>query len=236
MEDDVDGSLIRALGGLRSPAAAGLQPLFGGDSPNGKSLSPKGGLKPLFGGSTSPRAQSLSSEKPFSPTGRSPRNNRSPRSSTDSTNHRSPRNNRSPGSSTEKQAQSSGLFSEGQKIEARHGGKKRFYPGAISKVLGNGKFNILYDDGEMEDDVDGSLIRATAGGEEPASGDGGRASSGGSAFTKGQKIEARYGGKKRFYPGAISYVLGKEKYNILYDDGEMEDNVDGALIRMSLLT
>ena len=43
MEDDVDGSLIRALGGLRSPAAAGLQPLFGGDSPNGQSLSPKGG-------------------------------------------------------------------------------------------------------------------------------------------------------------------------------------------------
>ena len=71
----------------------------------------------------------------------------------------------------------------------------------------------------MEDDVDGPLIRAK-GGAAGMSATGG--SSGGHEinFAKGQKIEARYGGKKRYYPGAISTVLGHSKYQILYDDGK----------------
>ena len=52
-----------------------------------------------------------------------------------------------------------------------------------------------------------------------------------SKLEKGQRIEARYGGKKTYYPGVISMALGGEKYNILYDDGGAETNIDEALIR-----
>ena len=49
-------------------------------------------------------------------------------------------------------------FSLGDKIEARYNGKSRWYPGKVVKV-NNGKFDITYDDGEEETNVDADLIR-----------------------------------------------------------------------------
>ncbi len=112
-------------------------------------------------------------------------------------------------------------FSKGQKIEARYGGKKRFYPGVISKADGNGLYQILYDDGEMEDNVAGSLIR------------GKETQAKATTFAKGQRIEARYGGKTRYYPGSITALKDDGRYDVLYDDGGTESNVEESLIRVS---
>jgi hypothetical protein len=113
-------------------------------------------------------------------------------------------------------------FSKGQQIEARYGGKQRFYPGVISKVDGNSLYQILYDDGEMEDNVAGSLIR------------GKETQAKATTFAKGQRIEARYGGKACYYPGSITAVKDDDgsRYDILYDDGGTESNVEENLIRV----
>jgi hypothetical protein len=51
-------------------------------------------------------------------------------------------------------------------------------------------------------------------------------------FHPGQKIEARYGGKRTYYPGQIKSVGTDGSCDILYDDGEEEANVNQSLIRV----
>jgi hypothetical protein len=52
----------------------------------------------------------------------------------------------------------SGHFAVGQKVEARWGGKKTFYPATIMRQR-KGKFSVLFDDNTLEDDVDASCLR-----------------------------------------------------------------------------
>ena len=85
---------------------------------------------------------------------------------------------------------------------------------------------MLYDDGESESNVDASLIRAVEAAAPAPTG------TSGGGFAKGQKIEARYGGKRRHYPGTIASVGGDGTYEVLYDDGESESNVAVSLIRV----
>ena len=54
-----------------------------------------------------------------------------------------------------------------------------------------------------------------------------------SKFTEGDKVEARYGGKAKWYSGKIKRVLGGEKYDIEYDDGDSENGVKSSLIRLA---
>ena len=51
-----------------------------------------------------------------------------------------------------------------------------------------------------------------------------------SALCEGDTVEAKYRGR-RYYPGKISRDCGEGKYDIAYDDGEEEENVDARLIR-----
>merc|ERR1719473_406506 len=54
---------------------------------------------------------------------------------------------------------------------------------------------------------------------------------GGGKLREGDKIEARYRGKSRYYPGSISRDRGDGTYDIDYDDGEREQRVDQDMIR-----
>ena len=54
----------------------------------------------------------------------------------------------------------------------------------------------------------------------------------GGAFAVGAKCEARYKGKKRFYPGRVDADNGDGTYVIKYDDDEVESNVAEELIRL----
>ena len=48
----------------------------------------------------------------------------------------------------------------------------------------------------------------------------------------GTKIEARYRGKARYYPGRIARARLNGTYDIDYDDGEKEMGVDKELIKV----
>ncbi|KAK7247647.1 hypothetical protein SO694_00125033 [Aureococcus anophagefferens] len=117
---------------------------------------------------------------------------------------------------------SGGAFAVGAEVEARYRGKSKYYPGKIAKDNGDGTYNIDYDDGEKESDVAEALIRASA-----ATGSGG-------AFKVGDKIEGRYRGKSKWYPGKIAKDNGDGTYDLDYDDGESEKGVAEALIREGL--
>ena len=77
----------------------------------------------------------------------------------------------------------------------------------------------MYDDGERETRVEERLIKKKDGG-------GGKDS-----FREGDKIEADYRGRGKFYPGKISRDRGDDTYDIDYDDGERETRVSKRLIR-----
>ncbi|KAF0711675.1 hypothetical protein AaE_012196, partial [Aphanomyces astaci] len=50
-------------------------------------------------------------------------------------------------------------------------------------------------------------------------------------FKEGEKVEAQYKGKAKFYPGVISRARLNGTYDIDYDDGEKETGVAAELIR-----
>ena len=54
---------------------------------------------------------------------------------------------------------SRGELREGMKVEARYRGKSRYYTGVIKRANRDGTYDIDYDDGEKELDVEASLIR-----------------------------------------------------------------------------
>ena len=53
----------------------------------------------------------------------------------------------------------------GQRVVADFHGQGAYYPGQIERVLGNGKYAILYDDGDFENGVLAAQIRPQ--GEQP---------------------------------------------------------------------
>merc|ERR1719281_1356292 len=88
----------------------------------------------------------------------------------------------------------------------------------------DGTYDINYDDGEKELRVEERLIRKLA--DDSISP---RPSS--EEFREGDKIEARYRGREKYYPGKISRDRGDGTYDIAYDDGEREMRVEAKLIR-----
>ncbi|TMW67050.1 hypothetical protein Poli38472_012166 [Pythium oligandrum] len=115
-------------------------------------------------------------------------------------------------------------FREGDKIEAQYKGKSKFYPGVISRCRLNGTYDIDYDDGEKETGVAAELIRSRNSGDSSARGE--------KKFREGDKVEAQYKGKSKFYPGVISRCRLNGTYDINYDDGEKETGVAAELIRL----
>ena len=83
---------------------------------------------------------------------------------------------------------------------------------------------MAYDDGESEARVEARLITALDGG----GSDSDRRSD---RLREGDKIEADYRGRGKFYPGKISRDRGDDTYDISYDDGERETRVSKRLIR-----
>ena len=130
----------------------------------------------------------------------------------------------------------SGGLKEGMRVNARYRGKERFYPGKIARDNYDGTYDIDYDDGEKEAGVREVLIQPLDGFSVTSP----RVSSpraspraGGGGFQRGDKIEARYRGKARYYPGRIAGP-GRQSgtYDIDYDDGEKEMSIAAEFIRL----
>jgi hypothetical protein len=121
-------------------------------------------------------------------------------------------------------------YAVGAAVEARFGGKRKYYPGKILKVLGDQKYEIEYSDGDVEKGVDEEMIRALEKEESPAKRDASPEREA-SKFAAGDAVEARFGGKKKWYAGKILKVLGGARYEVEYDDGDVEKGVDEEMIR-----
>ena len=84
-------------------------------------------------------------------------------------------------------------------------------------------FDHTDDDGESETRVEARLITAL-----DAGSDSDRRSD---RLREGDKVEADYRGRGKFYKGKISRDRGDDTYDIAYDDGERETRVSKRLIR-----
>merc|ERR1712224_1064513 len=139
--------------------------------------------------------------------------------------------------------------------EAQYGGKSKWYKGTVMKV-NKSKFggperwtyNLKYDDGEREQRVKRSLIRVLSSGKKKKK-DKGKSRMSDSEMEEeeeepeelevGMAIEARYGGKSKWYKGTVMKVNkssfgGPERwtYNLKYEDGDREQRVKRSLIRV----
>lgn len=127
-----------------------------------------------------------------------------------------------------------GKFKVGQKVEAQYKGKSKYYPGVISRCRLNGTYDIDYDDGEKETGVAAELIRLKDSSSltKKKTEDTDDAPKSSKKFKEGEKVEAQYKGKSKFYPGVISRCRLNGTYDIDYDDGEKETGVAAELIRL----
>ncbi|CAN0123526.1 unnamed protein product, partial [Scytosiphon promiscuus] len=124
-----------------------------------------------------------------------------------------------------------GFIAKGDKVEARYRGKgTKFYKGKISRVNSDDTFDIAYDDGEKEIAIAAEHVRSL----EPQSSAGNDRDRGrgkAAALLEGDRVEADFRGRGRYYPGRIARVNLDGTFNIDYDDGEKERGVTDDLVR-----
>lgn len=113
------------------------------------------------------------------------------------------------------------------KIEANYKNLGKYYTGTIASINKNGdivSYDIAYDDGESESNVNNNMIRYYI-------------NNCTTTFVMGERIEANYKSRGKFYPGKIKNVNNdKNTYDIAYDDGEIENNVSNCLIKSLIQT
>ena len=171
----------------------------------------------------SPRRDSARRRSPSPPARRS----RSPRADRERARERS--RSRSPVRRERSRSppRSKGAFKEGDRVEARFRGREKYYPGKIRTDRGDGTYDVSYDDGATETRVREDLIRAASRRDvDDDSRDGGDAK-----LRSGDKCEARYRGRDKWYPGVVGRANVDGSYDVDYDDGERERAVDGRHVR-----
>lgn len=133
-------------------------------------------------------------------------------------------------------------YRSGDRVEARFGGRSRWFKATIERENRNGTFHLLYDDGDEEREVDKELIRGLddqtsrsggASGARRTSPSSGNRSSGSNSkrYRVGDDIEARYKGGRKWFPGVVRGVNDDGTYDIRYNDGDSERNVESGLVR-----
>jgi hypothetical protein len=108
-------------------------------------------------------------------------------------------------------------------VEANYRGRGKYYPGKIKYDNRDGTYDIDYDDGEKERSVKEIDINRSEGDDRFSH------SSPRDRHSKslhvGDKVDANYRGRGKFYPGIVSRDRGDDTYDIDYDDGEKESRV-----------
>ncbi|ETP53031.1 hypothetical protein F442_02032 [Phytophthora nicotianae P10297] len=115
-------------------------------------------------------------------------------------------------------------FEVGDMIKARYKKGTKLFSGKITRVRSDGRYDIRYDDGDTEMHVESSHIEA----EEKISSHDKTSKN----FTVGDKVNARYKGGLKSFPGKIIKVRMDGTYDIEYDDGDTEQRVKKSAIEI----
>jgi chloramphenicol 3-O-phosphotransferase len=118
----------------------------------------------------------------------------------------------------------------GDKVEARFRGRSKWFKGTIRKAHRDGTFDVEYEDGDKETNVDAELIRSLeAPKKDEGSPDKGKGK--GASLEVGDKVEARFRGRSKWFKGTILKAHRDGTFDVEYEDGDKETNVDAELIR-----
>ena len=117
----------------------------------------------------------------------------------------------------------------GDDIEARYRRGRQWFPGTIKAVNRDGTYDIRYKDGDAENGVEPALIR-------PSGGGGSRAESFAEGaeeeeFAEGDRVEARFGGRSRWFKATVERKNRGGTYYLVYADGDEERAVEKSHIR-----
>merc|ERR1719261_627831 len=102
----------------------------------------------------------------------------------------------------------------------------------------DGTYDVKFDDGDRDREVPGCSIKKFGGSSKPddrptsGSGSGSSALQSCAKLSAGTRVEARYQGRTKYYPGKILRARISGKYDIAYDDGEREMQVTRDMIRV----
>ena len=136
------------------------------------------------------------------------------------------------GASSEEDLLANPSFRQGDKIEARYKRGRQWYVGTIRAVGRDGTYDIRYEDGDIEDGVDPGLVRKIGAGSADSLGSAAGAKRGASGdFLEGAKVEARFGGRSRWYKATVQRRNRDGSYHLLYVDGDEERAVEKHMIR-----
>ena len=114
-------------------------------------------------------------------------------------------------------------------MEARFGGLGKWFPAKIINARGEGRFDVLYDDGDTETWVKrdmmrykGSVKRESGGDVAPRLG-----------LSVGDSVETRFftGARDTWVAGKITNARSNGTYDIQFPDGEKELRVKKNMIR-----
>jgi hypothetical protein len=110
----------------------------------------------------------------------------------------------------------SSTFEEGDKVECLYKGKgTKWFSGKVTRVNRDDSYDIKYDDGDIESGALQSSIRKHP--DAPM-----KSSCGDSTLCEGMKVEARYRGKAKYYPGTIKRDNRDGTFNLDYVDVSLE--------------
>eukprot|EP01038_Epipyxis_sp_PR26KG_P006096 gene6096-8400_t len=107
----------------------------------------------------------------------------------------------------------------GDPVEANYRESGTWYGGIISEVIGYGVYSVKYDDGETENHVDAHCIRRS---NEIAI----------KKYEVGCKVEANYKKRGKWFAGKIIKINNNNTYDIEYNDGDKEKQVQHGSIRV----
>eukprot|EP00937_MAST-01D_sp_MAST-1D-sp2_P002894 g2894.t1 len=116
----------------------------------------------------------------------------------------------------------------GDTVDARCQGGARFSPGKIIQDNDDGTYGVQFTDSSRDRAVPKHSIAKLSEGDDKSDGKG---DAEGGSYQEGDKIECRYRGKSRYYPGRIRRARLNGTYDIDYDDGERESSVSPDLIK-----
>ena len=119
-------------------------------------------------------------------------------------------------STSSRRGRQKNCFSRGDAVEARYRGRAQWLPGTVRAVHRGNTYDVKFDNGKSERQVPHEYVR--------------RPGSELSNFEVGEHVLAKFGGKFKKYPAKITHVHRDGTFDLVYDDGDTENNVDANLV------